>query len=347
MFERIGTTFGQYSSYGPKEKYIFDSTVNQVDKHFPDNRNLVINTTWFGPQFGNGQWERANSFKQDFDNLFLLSVIDPLYLYKEDLDLLIEKYNIKNVYKIGMFEDSIYEWNFHALIGKDVMPSYTDNQIKMKENPAYIYMLYQRKPRDHRIEITEILRQRDLLKHGVVTLGAPEPGETFHGHHKNWEALVIDDYSDDYIGSSPRPNERYGGVPDDLVTVGRLDLWKDHFLYIASETVFNEWEPLLITEKIWKSMIGLRPYIVHGNPKTYSWLKKHGFKTFNQYWKHIDVENIGAHDTVYRVIEFLQTQDLNSMYVDMLSDLEYNKLRFYEFSKEQEYIMENIFNEKA
>ena len=76
---------------------------------------------------------------------------------------------------------------------------------------------------------------------------------------------------------------------------------------------------------------------------TYSWLNKNGFKTFNNYWKHIDAENLGAHDTVYRVIEFLQTKDLYSMYVDMLPDLRYNKQRFYEFSKEQEYKMENIF----
>jgi hypothetical protein len=342
MYKRVGMTFLQKSEYGPKEKYIFDSTVNQVDKHFPNDRNLVINTTWFGPQFSNGEWEKANSFDQDFDNLFLLSVIDPLYLQNKDLDLLIKKYNIKNVYRIGMFENSIYEWNFHALIGKDVMPLYTEEQVKMTKNPEYIYMLYQRKPRDHRIEITEILRHRNLLKHGIVTLGGPEPGEIWQGHHKNWEVLTIDDYSEKYIGAG-FGNKKYGGVPDDLVTVGRLDLWKNHFLNVISETVFNEWEPLLVTEKMWKPMIGLRPYVVHGNPKTYSWLNKNGFKTFNNYWKHVDAENLGAHDTVYRVIEFLQTQDLYSMYVDMLSDLRYNKERFYEFSKEQEYKMENIF----
>lgn len=342
MYKRVGTTFLQNSSYGPKEKHIFDSTVNQVDTQFPNNNNLIINTTWFGSQFSNGQWENANSFEQDFDNLFLLSVIDPLYLYEEDLNLLVKKYNIKNVYKIGMFEDSKYEWNFHALIGKDLMPFYTKEQVIMQENPEYIYMLYQRKPRDHRIELTEILRHRDLLKFGIVTLGGPEPGENWQGHHKDWQVLKIEDYSESYIGAG-FGNECYGGIPDDLVSVGRLDLWKNHFLNVISETVFNEWEPLLITEKMWKATIGLRPYVVHGNPKTYSWMRKNGFKTFNHYWKHIDAENLGAHDTVYRVIEFLQTQDLYHMYIDMLPDLDYNKQRFYEFSREQENKMENIF----
>ena len=341
MFEKVGIHFPKDWQYGPEEIHIFDSTAKQVDKQFPNDRNLVINTTWFGPQFSNGEWKKANSFDQDFDNLFLLSVIDPLHLQNEDLDLLIKKYNIKNVYRIGMFEGSEHEWNFHALIGKDLMPNYTEEQVLMQD-PTYIYMLYQRKPRYHRIEITEILRQRNLLQDGIVTLGGPDSETKWEGHHKDWEVLKIEDYPENYLGTGG-PKDAFGGVPDDLVTVGRLDLWQSHFLNISSETVFDEWEPLLVTEKMWKPIIGLRPFIVHGNPKTYSWMRKNGFKTFNNYWKHIDVENLGAHDTVYRVIEFLKTQDLSKMYIDMLADLRYNKERFYEFSSEQEYKMENIF----
>jgi len=341
MLEKVGIHFPKDWQYGPEEIHIFDSTAKQVDKQFPNDRNLVINTTWFGPQFSNGEWKKANSFDQDFDNLFLLSVIDPLHLQNEDLDLLIKKYNIKNVYRIGMFEGSEHEWNFHALIGKDLMPNYTEEQVLMQD-PTYIYMLYQRKPRYHRIEITEILRQRNLLQDGIVTLGGPDSETKWEGHHKDWEVLKIEDYPENYLGTGG-PKDAFGGVPDDLVTVGRLDLWQSHFLNISSETVFDEWEPLLVTEKMWKPIIGLRPFIVHGNPKTYSWMRKNGFKTFNNYWKHIDVENLGAHDTVYRVIEFLKTQDLSKMYIDMLADLRYNKERFYEFSSEQEYKMENIF----
>jgi hypothetical protein len=37
-------------------------------------------------------------------------------------------------------------------------------------------------------------------------------------------------------------------------------------------------------------------------------------------------------------------KDIEDMYQDMLPDLRYNKLRFHEFSNEQKYKMENIFN---
>jgi len=344
MLEQVGTHFPKDWQYGPEEIHIFNSTAQQVDKQFPNDRNLVINTTWFGSQFDNGEWQRALSFGADFDNLFLLSVIDPLYLTDEDLEILVNKYNIKQVYRIGMFEGSKYEWNFHGLIGKDLMPSYTEEQVLMQD-PEYIYMLYQRKPRLHRIEITEILRQRDLLKHGIVTLGGPDGTNNWQGGIQHWEPITIEDYPEDYHHNGSK--EDFAGVPNDLVTVGRLDLWQKHFLNIISETVFDEWEPLLVTEKMWKATIGLRPYIVHGNPKTYAWMRNHGFKTFNNYWSHIPVETStddhGPHDSVWKVIEFLCTQDLKQMYLDMLPDLRYNKLRFYEFSREQEYKMENIF----
>jgi len=335
MLERVGTHFPLSWQYGPEEKHIFDSTVNQVNNNFPNDRNLVINTTWFGSQFGNGEWKRALSFDTDFDNLFLLSVIDPVYLFDEDLDIIIKKYNIKNIYRIGMFEGSKYEWNFHGMIGKDLMPRYTEEQVIMT-NPEYIYMLYQRKPRLHRIEITEILRHRNLLKHGVVSLGTTG-GQNWHDGIKFEPIIIPDDNSPD-----AHHNGDFG-VPNDLVTLGRLDLWQTHFLNIVSETVFDEWLPLLVTEKMWKATIGLRPYIVHGNPKTYAWMRNHGFKTFNQYWSHIPVETQGPHDSVWQVLEFLRTQDLKQMYLDMLPDLRYNKQRFYEFSCEQEYKMEHIF----
>jgi len=344
MLEQVGTHFPKDWQYGPEEIHIFNSTAQQVDKQFPNDRNLVINTTWFGSQFDNGEWQRALSFNAEFDNLFLLSVIDPLYLSDEDLEIIVNKYNIKQVYRIGMFEGSKYEWNFHGLIGKDLMPSYTEEQVLMQD-PEYAYMLYQRKPRYHRIEITEILRQRDLLKYGIVTLGGPDGTTDWQGGIQHWEPITIEDYPEDYHHNGSE--EDFAGVPNDLVTVGRLDLWQKHFLNIISETVFDEWEPLLVTEKMWKAIIGLRPFLVHGNPKTYAWMRNHGFKTFNDYWSHIPVETStddhGAHDSVWKVIEFLQTQDLKQMYLDMLPDLRYNKLRFDEFSREQEYKMEHIF----
>src|SRR6056300_309429 len=98
MVERVGTHFPLEWPYGNDELEIFNKTHEQIKNHFSNQRNLLINTTWFGSQF---------------DNLFLLCVIDPEYLYQEDLQKIISKYKIKKVHRIGMYEGEPMEWNFH------------------------------------------------------------------------------------------------------------------------------------------------------------------------------------------------------------------------------------------
>ena len=345
MLTAVGTHFPLSWQYGPGEKHIFNSTVNQVNNNFPNDKNLVINTTWFGSQFGNGEWKRALSFDTDFDNLFLLSVIDPLYLFDEDLDIIIKKYNIKNIYRIGMFEGSKYEWNFHAIVANDLMPQYKEEEVLM-QSADFVYMLYQRKPRLHRVEITNILREQPhLLERGIVTLGGVAKDGTDWQQGLEVIPMTIDDLPSSYKHIDGDSDD-HAGVPNDLVTIGRLDLWQNHFLNVVSETEFDEWKPVFMTEKIWKPMIGLRPFHVHGNPRSYQWLRDRGFRTFNHYWSHLPVETSGQHNALMDVINHLVDMpqlELEQMYIDMLPDLRYNKERLREFSTEQKYKMENLF----
>ena len=54
----IGTTFPKSSDWYIDEKKLIESIRQQIDEQFPDSTNLFINTTWFGPQFDNGQWQK-------------------------------------------------------------------------------------------------------------------------------------------------------------------------------------------------------------------------------------------------------------------------------------------------
>jgi len=345
MITRIGTHFPLNWPYGKNELEIFDSTEKQIKKYFPDQRNLLINTTWFGSQFNNGEWDKALQLSGEYDNLFLLCVIDPLYLIQDEEQLLVDKYNIKNVFRIGMFEGSPYEWNFHASVGNTLMPQYTEEQVKMK-SADFVYMLYQRKPRRHRIEIANILREQPhLFNRGIVTLGGTaKDGVNWH-EGLEYEPITIDDLPKNY-NQTQDDHDDFGGVPNDLCTVGRLDLWQNHFLNIVSETEFDEWKPVFLTEKIWKPIIGLRPFHIHGNPRSYQWLRDNGFRTFNHYWKHLSVETDPQHNALMDVINWLcdmPQSEVESIYQDMLPDLRYNKERFKEFSEEQKNKIHNLF----
>jgi hypothetical protein len=349
MITTIGTTFPFSWQYGPEEIEIVKSTANQISQHFQSQKNLLINTTWFGPQFSNGEWNKVLDLCQQgytFDNLFLLSVIDPLYLDKESLKFIEDKLQVKKTYRIGMFEDSEFEWNFHASVMDDLTPKYNIEDIVLKV-PEHVYICYQRKPRLHRIEITEILLREGLDKHGVVTLGAGDEVEmSVWSEGLKFLALKIDDDPGNYKHNGKDTD--FAGIPNDLVTLGRLDIWQRHFLNIVSETEFNQWSPRFITEKTWKPIIGLRPFVIHGQTRIYSWLRVNGFKTFNHYWPHISMEESdNQHESVVSVLHWLcdiPRQNLSDMYNDMLPDLLYNRERFFEFSKEQKHKINHLFD---
>ena len=131
------------------------------------------------------------------------------------------------------------------------------------------------------------------------------------------------------------------------VTLGQLSIWQQHFLNVISETEFNQWHRRFVTEKTWKPIFGMRPFIIHGQTRIYAWLRDQGFRTFNHYWPHVDVEiSEDQHGTVMSVLHWLcdmSRTDLESMYRDMLPDLHYNRERFLEFSQEQYHKMHHIF----
>lgn len=344
----IGTTFPANWQYGSEEIEIFKSTADQISKKFAKQRNLLINTTWFGPQFNNGEWKKVEQLIASgatFDNLFLLSVIDPVYLTEDNIKYLESSLQTKSTYRIGMFDGSKHEWNFHSVVSAKHGVNLPVDTVKLVD-PVYTFLLYQRKPRRHRVELTRLLIEQEFNIKGIVTLGSNKNSSYDWTEGLGSELISIDDPSENYQHGHGKPDD-FGGVPNDLVTLGRLDLWQRHFLNIVSETEFNDWDPTFITEKTWKPIIGMRPFIIHGQRNIYAWLKKNGFKTFNHYWDHVPCEHgHDQHGNIIDVISFLcskSKEDLMAMYSDMLPVCEYNRNRFFEFAKEQQYKINHLF----
>ena len=105
---------------------------------------------------------------------------------------------------------------------------------------------------------------------------------------------------------------------------------------------------MFITEKTWKPILGLRPFIINGQPQIYSYLRKNGFRTFNQYWP-VNIEDIPEyqlHNAIISIIKYLKSlpsATILSIYNNMLPDLLHNQARFQEFAQEQHAIIENLF----
>jgi hypothetical protein len=337
----IGTTFPVAFQWHQDEVDLIHSIQHQIDAHFTNTQNLFINTTWFGPQFDNGQYVQFQQLvrqNQKFDNLFLLAAADPVFLNTDQITQLAVDCGAQHTFLLGHF-DTPYNFNFHSRVISKYFKTYELNEL-MLDCPQWLYINYNRKPRGHRAQLVEKLFENNLQHLGVITLG--KDNQLYNNTN-----IVPRELN---LGESPNEGN-WGmsmdfGIPHDIHTLGNMDLWRQHFLSVVSETEFLPWDNTFVSEKTWKPIIGMRPFVINGQAKIYAWLRKHGFRTFNHFWPHIEMDNLTefeVHNSIVAVIKHLATQDTQQLYQEMLPDLEYNRNRFTEFAQEQTTRMENIF----
>ena len=339
MIEYIGTNFPNSWLWSIYETRIIDSVNNQIARKYPKQENLFINLTWFGPQFDNGQWEQYQKFKnRKFDNLFLLSTVDPAMINHGQIDDIRASLGNPQLFKLGNF-DTEYHFNFFTPILQQHFAKYSDEQLLLTEC-KWVYINYNRKPRQHRVALVNQLIDQDLVKHGVVTLG--KPNEIYDKDPNNLLFLSVGERCEDYVKHGhwygPEPDEF--GIPHDILSLHNMEYWQHHFLNVIGATEFNVWDDIFVSETQFKPIIGLRPFVINGNVRTYQWLRNNGFRTFNHYWPEFDLENSEIiHQELTRLIKHLcsqEKQQLVELYNIMLPDLYYNRNRFWEYSTEQQ-----------
>jgi len=335
----IGTGFPISHDYGVEERQCWDSISQQIQEKFPNQKNLLISLTWFGPQFDNDGWSdliELNNQNQSFDNLFLVATVDPPYLNVTELQEVKNLANALCVYYLGNF-DSPHQFNFFAPVIAENFVKYPDQEILL-QNLKHIYVNYNRKPKHHRVDFVQRLKNENLFSDGIVTLGKEKESNPY---------ISIGETHEKYLELGNKPDVWNFGIPQDYYSLHNMDVWKHTFLYINAATGFDPLNDLFCQQDTFKPMLGLRPFVINGVQRTYRWLRLHGFKTFNHYWSHIDIENGPVHCTLIELIKHLkslESSEILEMYNDMLPDLRYNKNRFYEFAKEQKYKMEHLFD---
>jgi len=337
----IGTTFAKSFQWHQDEIDLIKSIQDQIQLHYYDYQNLFINTTWFGPQFDNGEYDKYQklvSQKHKFDNVFLLAAPDPICLNQEQISQIVADSGATNCFLLGNF-DTAYSFNFISTVIPKYFEKYQTSDLVLTD-PKWLYINYNRKPRNHRVQLVDKLFENSLQALGIITLG------------KDSQAYNNTNIKPRELNLGESPNEgNWGmsmdfGIPHDIHTLGNMDLWRQHFLTVVGETEFLPWDHTFVTEKTWKSIIGMRPFVINGQTKIYTWLRAHGFRTFNHHWSHIEMENLNeleVHDSIVAVIKYLATQDIQQMYQLMLPDLKHNRDRFFEFAQEQKFRMENLF----
>ena len=345
----IGTTFGENSQWYIDEVDLIQDIKRQINYKFPNHNNLFINTTWFGPQFGNGEYKKLQQLiaaNHKFDQLFLLAAADPVFLNSDQINNIRQQLGVSNTMLLGHF-DSTYYFNFHSQVILRYFESYAQSDLLM-QSARYRYVNYNRKSREHRIHLVNQLYNAQLLGHGIVTLGNAHQ-DFSNGVVPIVQPKLLDD-ANNYDSASNWGMGTEFGISHDIHSLGNMDIWRNHFLNIVGETEFLPWDNMFVSEKTWKPIIGLRPFVINGQTKIYSWLRSQGFKTFNHYFP-VQLENVSefeVHASIVKVVQYLTTlseTELTTMFDNMLPDLLHNRARFFEFAKEQQHTIAHLFDQ--
>jgi len=112
------------------------------------------------------------------------------------------------------------------------------------------------------------------------------------------------------------------------------------FLHVITESTFD-YPHVNYSEKTWKPIVNLRPFILVGPAGLLSNLQDLGFQTFSQWW---DESYDHIKDPLQRMLAIVgqiemiankSLEDLNIMYQEMKSILEHNFNHYYKNFQEQ------------
>ena len=302
---------------GRLERDIVDAIAIQLVEQFPKKNCIVAVPSWHEPV----------ELAQDICNLnpdvtVICSLSDPFGPMENLLDKIPGR-----VIPLGYVDKGI-KFDFWAFACEKYFKKYKNTEL-YPSNLKNVYLNYNRKPHRHRTEFIKLLELYDLIQYGIVSLGDSK--------------YSVNDRNEDYIEYGSNDVVGDVGIPNDVYSLGRLDIWNSCFLNIVSETQFELSSNVFVSEKIYKPILGLRPFIVNGSPGIYRWLKNIGFDCFEDIFpvEQLLVEfhqpglKFQTQQNIISCIKNLLNEDLAKLYNDLMPRLLYNQKLFYEHANNQ------------
>lgn len=297
---------------------------NSILSQLSDN-HVFVNTTWI---------ER----NQDLEKILSKNKITVCYsgpdwentncidIRREAHKLILE--NSKEIICVGNTRGRYY-FNYWAEFIRQNPKGFFDNRYLEEPQFDRIYMCLNRKPHNHRTFLVDKLKEHNLLDLGIVSLGSSS-------------SMIINESLLEIVELGEAAVHGKMPIKNDIVTLGDFKNWNRHFVNIVSETTIHT--DVFISEKTWKPIIGLRPFLILGDFNVYIQLKELGFDTFDDifgtWWNNKNWE-----DRAIGLISVLKTIDLNHcnlIYKRIFPRLLKNRERFLTYIKENQQRIKNL-----
>jgi hypothetical protein len=303
---------------GRLERQLIDELATRLEQQLPNINKVLAVTSWHEPA---SLVNQISSFNPDVT--FLCSLTDPL----GPIENLIEQ--ISGQTELVGYVDGKFFYDFWAVACDKFFKKYHNKDLE-PNNLTNVFLNYNRKPHRHRTELVKMLQEKDLVKFGCVTLGN--------------SSYIVDENLDEYAEYGANDVVGDVGIPNDIYSLGQLDIWNSSLINIVSETQYEFSKNVFISEKIFKPIIGLRPFIINGSPGIYRILKKAGFDCFDDLFPVAKLENeilaVGEfkfknHELICQTVANYKQTDLLQLYHYLKPRLLYNQNLFYEYARNQ------------
>lgn len=278
----------------------------KLSKYYTDkSRTVIINSVWYTGDYHQLVMAKLREIKPT--HIFVVAMLDPPIVQLDWFDELNCEVLGIGYYPGPGFVDyfSLFMQHFYQQVDQSLL--LTADTI---DTP---YMCLNRKPHQHRMRLYQGLEAAGLLDCGFVSMGGTPPMRVLEN---------------DCPGQNLAPNggiEQYG-IANDIVTLGDISRWQRHFVNIVTETIWNVDHYNFLSEKTFKPILGLRPFLIYAQNGGIECLRTRGFEPYIDDFT--DIVDIDLRES-YNIVEFLKIlcKQPNSYYQMKFSQLK-EKLRF-------------------
>ena len=268
------------------------------------DRVAVINSVWYNSENHQAVLKQLRS--ANIDRVVLVAMIDAALIQ----DTMFGTLGVP-ISRVGYFksDDEIDFWS--TVVDRFFR---IDFDVTESQQIDTAYLCYNRKPHAHRLQLFDQLQQQDLLDRGVVTLG-----------QEDGRALRC--LPQDVPGNELAPNLGYG-IVNDIMSLGNPYTWNRCLLNIVTESVFDVDRDWFVSEKIYKPILGMRPFLVYAPNGAQAWLEHIGIESYVRDFEDIcsiDVSRPENIATMLKELCCLSAGDLQSKYLALLPKIRYNR----------------------
>ena len=287
------------------------------------SRAVLINSVWYSKE-SHGEtmsWLANNEWDQIVVVAMLDAAIPQLDWYNE--------FN-RPVTGVGYYPGAA-QLDFWALFVDQFLQSPAQDVLLSADRIDTAFMCLNRKPHWHRVRLYNQLAARGLVNQGLVSMGGTDSAV---------RTLIESVTTDNQMLA---PNSTGFGITNDIVSLGDTSNWCRSFLNVITETTWDINQSGFVSEKIYKPIVGCRPFLVYDPDGATQWLRDRGFETYTQDFKDISDLDLTNPHNLPAFLEVLCAQPRAywpKKFLDLQSKIMYNKQHFADYVRAQRQIIE-------